>query len=56
MMRRETRGGDLNLIRVLRHDLSDKPTQTIMYIPRRIVVMVLTAIAAVLTVIQMLSY
>ena len=56
MMRRDRRGGELNLLRVLRHDLSDEPQPLTVYSHRRVVVIVLTAIAAVLTAMQIFPH
>ena len=53
MMKREIRGGDLNLIRLLRHDLpSEEQLPTLMDLPRRVVVSVLTMLAALMTAIH----
>jgi len=52
MMRRQTNGGDLNLIRVLRHDLSGEPLPTGMPLTWRVVAIILAAAAAVLTAVR----
>ena len=56
MMRCDKEGGELNLLRVLRHDLSDKPQPLVIYPARRVVVIVLAALAAVLTAIQIFPH
>jgi len=52
MMRRQTNGGDLNLIRVLRHDLSEEPLPASIPLTWRVVALVLAAAAAILTAVR----
>jgi hypothetical protein len=56
MTRRENRGGDLDLLRVLRHDLSDGPQPTLIYPAGRYAVILLTALAAVVTMVQIFGW
>ena len=53
MTRRETKGGDLNLIRVLRHDLPRE--QLPIHFPWRVVGIMLTGIAGVEMAIRILG-
>jgi hypothetical protein len=55
MARRENRGGDLDLLRVLRHDLPGGPQPAVIYPAGRYAVILLTALAAVVTMIQIFS-
>jgi hypothetical protein len=47
MVGRENRGGDLDLLRVLRHDLPDGPQPALIYQAGRFAVILLAALAAV---------
>ena len=51
MTKRETRGGDLNLIRVLRHDLAGEQPPTVVH-PTWLVATALAALAATLAAIH----
>jgi hypothetical protein len=55
MMRRETRGGELNLIRVLRHDLTEEHLPMVVFHPGRVIVIVVSSIAAVMAAIQIFN-
>jgi len=56
MIRHDKRGGELDLLTVLRRDLSVTGQPEAVYPPRRVVVMVLTAVAAVLLGIQIVQF
>lgn len=49
MFRRDMKGGDLNLIRVLRHDLPGKQLQSDIHFPWQVVAIMLAAISVVET-------
>jgi hypothetical protein len=55
MVRRENRGGDLDLLRVLRPDLPGGPQPAVIYPVRRFAVIMLTALAAVVAALQILG-
>jgi hypothetical protein len=52
MLRQENRGGDLDLLRVLRHDLIGGPQPAVIFPAGRFVVLLLTAMAAVVAMVQ----